>query len=113
MPRPEGTQYGFTAQNIQEVFPELVTVDADGFLQTAYGTYDAMYIEAFRVLTDEIEFLKSENAKLKDEALGLNLENKAQRETMSLQQADVASLAVRLATLEKLITDFTNQTVSR
>ena len=71
MPRPEGTQYGFTAQNIQEVFPELVTEDADGFLQTAYGTYDAMYVEAFRALTEEIEKLRSENTELRQHVFRL------------------------------------------
>ena len=31
--RPEGIQYGFTAQNIQEVFPSLVSEDNLGYLQ--------------------------------------------------------------------------------
>ena len=48
--RPEGVQYGFTAQNIQTVFPTLVEEDKLGYLQTAYGTYDAMTVEAIRAL---------------------------------------------------------------
>lgn len=52
--RPAGIMYGFTAQNIQEVFPELVTADNLGFLQTAYGTYDAMYVESLRALNDKL-----------------------------------------------------------
>ncbi|MBK9336326.1 MAG: tail fiber domain-containing protein [Lewinellaceae bacterium] len=63
--RPEGVQYGFTAQNIQTVFPTLVEEDKLGFLQTAYGTYDAMTVEAIRALHNEIGVLKSENAALK------------------------------------------------
>jgi hypothetical protein len=55
--RPSGIQYGFTAQNIQNVFPELVTEDDLGYLQTAYGTYDAMTIEAIRALLNKIEVL--------------------------------------------------------
>ena len=58
--RPEGIQYGFTAQNIQEVFPTLVEEDAKGYLQTAYGTYDAMMIEALRYLYLENQSLKSD-----------------------------------------------------
>ena len=65
--RPEGTMYGFTAQNIQKVFPELVTEDAQGYLQTAYGTYDAMYVEAIRALytlvqqqQEELDALKAQ-----------------------------------------------------
>lgn len=51
--RPEGVQYGFTAQNIREVFPSLVSEDHHGFLQTAYGTYDAMLVEALRALNNK------------------------------------------------------------
>ena len=53
--RPAGIQYGFTAQNIQAVFPTLVEEDNLGYLQTAYGTYDAMTVEAIRALNDKIE----------------------------------------------------------
>ena len=56
--RPDGKQYGFTAQNIQQTFPELVSEDAEGYLQTSYGTYDAMYIEAIRELVKKIEVLE-------------------------------------------------------
>ena len=63
--RPEGKQYGFIAQNIQKVFPELVKEDNLGYLQTAYGTYDAMQIEAMRALLNRIEKLENENQELK------------------------------------------------
>ncbi len=58
----EGIHYGFTAQNIREVFPTLVEEDKLGYLQAAYGTYDAMTVEAIRALSEEIEALKAENA---------------------------------------------------
>jgi len=51
--RPTHLQYGFTAQNIQEVFPILVNEDNLGYLQTAYGTYDAMYVESMRALQQQ------------------------------------------------------------
>ena len=66
--RPEGFHYGFTAQNIQEIFPSLVTEDKQGFLQTPYGTYDAMTVEAIRALNDKIEKLAAENAKLRTQS---------------------------------------------
>jgi hypothetical protein len=53
--RPTQLQYGFTAQNIQEVFPILVEEDNLGYLQTAYGTYDAMYVESMRALQEQID----------------------------------------------------------
>ena len=70
--RPAGVQYGFTAQNIQAVFPTLVNEDNLGYLQTAYGTYDAMYVEAFRALNDKVEKLEKENAALKIQAAKIN-----------------------------------------
>ena len=65
--RPEGIHYGFVAQNIQEVFPTLVEEDNLGYLQTAYGTYDAMLVEAIRALNVRIEQLEGENKVLKDQ----------------------------------------------
>ncbi len=59
--RPEGTMYGFTAKNIQQVFPELVDVDNLGNLQTAYSTYNAMYVEAIRALKNENDELRAES----------------------------------------------------
>lgn len=48
--RPEGVQYGFIAQDLMQEFPEHVTKDNQGFYQTAYGTYDAFYVEAIKEL---------------------------------------------------------------
>jgi hypothetical protein len=70
--RPEGIQYGFTAQNIQAVFPTLVDEDNTGYLQTAYGTYDAMTVEAIRALNDKITVLEKENQELKAQVSKIN-----------------------------------------
>lgn len=58
--RPAGEQLGFTAQNVKEVFPGMVSTDAQGYLQTAYGTYDPLIVEAIRELKNENESLKKE-----------------------------------------------------
>jgi hypothetical protein len=58
--RPTGKQMGFTAQNIQQVFPQLVSTDAQGYLQTSYGTYDALYVEAIKTLLQRIETLEQQ-----------------------------------------------------
>jgi hypothetical protein len=65
MNRPEGIQYGFTAQNIRQVYPALVQTDEQGYLQTAYGTFDAMTVEAVRALHNRITDLEMENAELR------------------------------------------------
>ncbi|PQB04109.1 tail fiber domain-containing protein [Aureitalea marina] len=80
--RPETIQYGFVAQELMEVFPEKVTKDGLGFYQTAYGDYDALFVQAFKEL-------KAQNEE-KDERIA-ELEDK-------LQQME--ALADRLSALE-------------
>ena len=58
--RPTETQFGFIAQDIQQVWPENVSEDAQGYLQTAYGTYDHMYVEAIKELAKENDAIKKE-----------------------------------------------------
>ncbi len=72
--RPKGTQYGFVAQDLQKVYPELVSEDAQGYLQTAYGTYDPMFVEGFKAMYQMVEDLKLEVDSLK-KALYLMEEN--------------------------------------
>ena len=62
--RPAGLQYGFIAQNIQAVFPDKVQTDHLGYLQTAYGNYDPLFIEAFRVLNDKIKLLEEKDQEI-------------------------------------------------
>ncbi|MCB9336652.1 MAG: tail fiber domain-containing protein [Lewinellaceae bacterium] len=98
--RPEGVQYGFTAQNIQEVFPTLVEEDKLGYLQTAYGTYDAMTVEAIRALYQEME-----NGKLRIE--NLEKENAALRaavENSQSQLSEMDELKNRLEKIEAVLT---------
>ncbi|MBO3117605.1 tail fiber domain-containing protein, partial [Winogradskyella sp. DF17] len=63
--RPEGLQYGFIAQELQEVFPENVSLDNQGFYQTAYGTYDALYVQSIKALNSKLNSLEKENKELK------------------------------------------------
>jgi cell division protein FtsB len=90
--RPEGIQYGFTAQNIKEVFPTLVNEDNTGYLQTAYGTYDAMTVEAIRALNDKIDNQSAEISKLKKE-----------NEVLKNQAAKINQLETMMAELQSQI----------
>ena len=65
--RPEGIQYGFIAQELMEVFPEKVTKDGLGFYQTAYGDYDAVFVQAIKALHNKINNLENENQQLKEQ----------------------------------------------
>jgi hypothetical protein len=67
--RPKKLQMGFIAQEIAEVFPEKVTEDNLGYLQTAYGDYDPIVFQAIKALNEKIENLEKENEALKS-ALG-------------------------------------------
>jgi hypothetical protein len=63
--RPIETQMGFIAQEIAAVFPEKVTEDNLGYLQTAYGDYDPIVFQAIKALNDKIVKLENENTALK------------------------------------------------
>lgn len=69
--RPEGIQYGFIAQNIEEVFPSKIKKDANGYLMTAYGDYDPMVVEAIRALNQRIEMLEKQNQELRASLEGI------------------------------------------
>lgn len=77
--RPEGIQYGFTAQDIQATFPTLVTADQNGYLQTAYGTYDAMTVEAIRYLYEENKALKEELQQIREMLSAMKSESTASK----------------------------------
>ena len=66
--RPIGIQYGFIAQELMDVFPEKITTDKLGFYQTAYGDYDAFFVEAIKELKKEID-RKDEKIKLLENRL--------------------------------------------
>lgn len=88
--RPTGIQYGFTAQNIQAVFPTPVEEDNLGYLQTAYGTYDAMTVEAICALNDKITTLEEENEAQQTEINQLKAQN-ARIQQIEQQMAQLLS----------------------
>jgi hypothetical protein len=62
--RPIGLQYGFLAQDVLDVFPELVVKDSNGYLQTSYGTFDPMILEGIRYIDQEIDSIQAEANKM-------------------------------------------------
>ena len=109
--RPTELQYGFTAQNIQEVFPLLVEEDNLGYLQTAYGTYDAMYVESMRALQQQIDeqqaiiqAQKKENESQKAEIESLKAEaSNSSAETNQKLDANTAEIEKLKAQLNALL----------
>ncbi|MDC8000482.1 tail fiber domain-containing protein [Aequorivita todarodis] len=102
VPRPKGIQYGFIAQELMDVFPEKVVKDKQGFYQTAYGTYDAFYVQAIKELKQELD---------KKEARITELENKVnQFQAYKAENEKIENLENRLKKLEVLLI---NKTVSK
>ena len=87
--RPEGTQYGFIAQELMQVFPEKVSMDNLGYYQTAYGDYDAVFVQAFKALNNKIEALQNDNTQLKEE-----------NELLKMKIEKISVLELRLEALE-------------
>ena len=53
-------QYGVVAQEVEKLFPEMVTTDVEGMKGVAYNQLTAVLIEAVKELSAEIEILKSQ-----------------------------------------------------
>lgn len=101
-PRPKGIQYGFIAQELMEVFPEKVIKDKQGFYQTAYGTYDAFYVQAIKELKQELD---------KKELRIIELENKVnQLQAYKVESEKTNELENRVKKLEALLI---NKTISK
>ena len=61
---PAGRQIGVIAQEIEQVFPELVTTGGDGYKAVAYDKLGAVLIEAVKELKNENDALKARNAEI-------------------------------------------------
>ncbi len=59
--RDNNHTYGLIAQEVEQVLPELVATDADGYKSVAYGNLIPFLIEAIKVQQSEIDELKKES----------------------------------------------------
>jgi hypothetical protein len=62
---PSQTQYGFIAQEVEKVLPDLVGTDSNGYKTVNYIGVIPVLTEAIKTQQEEIESLKSENEQLK------------------------------------------------
>jgi len=97
-------QYGLVAEEVAQVFPELVVFDKDGVPQTVrYHFVNAMLlneVQKQRQLLDEHQRENEKQRQIVDEQRRLLDE---QQSTIARQQAEIRSLAARLAKLEALV----------
>jgi hypothetical protein len=54
---PEDEQIGLVAQEVEKVFPELVSTDSEGYKSIAYGKLTAVLIEAIKELQQQNEIM--------------------------------------------------------
>jgi hypothetical protein len=62
--RGEGPQIGVIAQDVEQVFPEVVSTDSEGYKSVAYDRLVAPLIEAVKNLKAENDVLKAQNEAL-------------------------------------------------
>ena len=62
--RPEGAHIGLIAQEVQAVFPELVSAGADGYLSVSYANLSAVLVQALHEQQAEIDALQDLLARL-------------------------------------------------
>ena len=72
--KSQGKQIGLIAQEVEELFPELVKTDAKGLKSLDYSRLSVVLIQAFKEQQEivvkqqsDIELLKEENQKMKDQ----------------------------------------------
>ncbi|HXM99007.1 MAG TPA: tail fiber domain-containing protein [Candidatus Dormibacteraeota bacterium] len=90
---------GLIAQEVEKVFPEMVSVDKDGFNRVNYSGLPLLMLQAIRELKAEKDKLQEE---LKTKEAQWEERFRAQEERTSLQQKQqAAALEARLARLER------------
>lgn len=62
--QPDGPYYGFIAQEVKEIYPELVHTDDDGYMYIDYIGMIPLLVNAIGELNTQIEQLKVENSEL-------------------------------------------------
>ncbi|WP_128543352.1 T9SS type A sorting domain-containing protein [Larkinella soli] len=81
-----GVQYGFLAQNIQELFPELVTED-EGSLAVNYQGMIPVLVEALKSLSEQNDSVAAANLTMTRQLIGMQQRLEALEKAVEHQQA--------------------------
>ncbi len=71
----EGRQFGFIAQEVEEVFPELINTESDGYKSINYNGMIPVLLEAVKEQQETMDDLRAENNQLKDDNERLKAES--------------------------------------
>jgi hypothetical protein len=91
--------FGLVAQDVEKVFPEMVSVDTNGFKQVNYSELPYLMLQAIRELKAENEELQEE-LKTKEAQWDERFRAQEQRASLQEMQQQVAALEARLARVE-------------
>ena len=102
----DNRQIGLIAQDVEVIFPELVSTDEDGYKSIAYGKSTAVIIEAIKELREEsLTNFTSNQETLEDQQESIdNLETNLNN-LISIYNLDLETLEPRLSAIEDLITE--------
>lgn len=79
-----GNQYGFIAQNLQEVMPEVVMADDDGFLAVNYDAVVPLLVEGVKAQQVQLEKAETVNSELNNQVN--ELESVVAQQDLVIQQ---------------------------
>lgn len=97
-----GRNFGLIAQEVEKVFPELVSTDEHGFEAVDYSRFPLMLLQAVHELKAENDSLGSKLEavdELKTENDSLRAKLHEQETTLQNQQAQIMQLAAQMRTL--------------
>jgi hypothetical protein len=93
----EAQAYGLIAQDVEQVLPELVATNSDGYKAVDYSKLPLLTIQAVKELKAEVKELNAENDALKQRV--------AELDPLKQRVAELDPLKQRVAELERLLTD--------
>jgi hypothetical protein len=89
---PAGRQIGFIAQEVEQVLPELVSTDAQGYKSVAYANVVPVLVEAMKAQEQRLHAVEADNAHLKSE----NAQIRALLKRLDALEAENAQIKARL-----------------
>jgi len=92
---PTGPQIGFLAQEVEQVFPELVSTGTDGYKAVNYAQMTPVLLESIKEQQAQIETLKASNTQLQASLTAL-----PSTSVISKLQADLAGKAAAISELQ-------------
>lgn len=106
---PTGPQIGWIAQDVQQVLPELVATDTDGFMYVSYAHAAPVIAEAVVELHRELDVLRAEGTASCDCSEKMEHVSQELKETvaeLAAVQAEASELRARMARMEEMMQAF-------